>query len=56
MRGVSSQPREACQEARRDHALLLAFVPQHDVRARSAMLDCGFPVERDAAALVIAPE
>jgi len=56
VRSVSSQPREACRQARRGHALLLAFVSQRDARRRSAMLDCGFAIERDAAALVIAPE
>ncbi len=56
IRSVSPDAKAACAQARRDRALLLVFVPHGDERRRTAVLDCGFAVERDAAALVIAPE
>jgi hypothetical protein len=56
VRPVSAEPREACAQTRRDHALLLAFVTERDARRRDALLGCGVAIERDAAALVIVPE
>jgi len=47
-------PPAACAQARRDHALLLAFA-KPGTPARDAYEDCGYTIERDGAALVIAP-
>jgi hypothetical protein len=47
--------RTACRQAKRDRALLLIVAPKRDAVARSAALDCGFALERDAGAVIVAP-
>lgn len=56
VRMVAPGLKAACGRARRDHALLLAFISIREERRREAALDCGVAVERDRAALVIAPQ
>lgn len=51
---AAGAPEAACARARRDHALLLAFAAPSTL-ARDAYEDCGYAIERDGAALVIAP-
>jgi len=51
---ASGTPEAACARARRDHALLLAFA-EPGTPARDAYEDCGYAIERDGVALVIAP-
>jgi hypothetical protein len=54
VRPVGNDLRQACRVARHDRALLLAFVAVTSPE-RSLALDCGFALERDRTALVIAP-
>ncbi|MDQ2908015.1 MAG: hypothetical protein M3R44_01530 [Candidatus Eremiobacteraeota bacterium] len=55
VRTVSADLPEACRRARHDRALLLAFIAARQEPRRDAALDCGVAVERDDAALIIAP-
>jgi hypothetical protein len=55
IRSVGNEPRSACHQALRDHALLLIYAPEVRRSVRSAALDCGFALEHDATAVIIAP-
>ncbi len=55
IRRVAFEPLSACRQARRDRALLLIFVSARERARYDAARDCGFALESDAAALIIAP-
>ena len=55
VRRVAPEPGAACRQARRDRALLLMFVSAREGARYDAARDCGFALESDSAALVIAP-
>jgi hypothetical protein len=55
IRAVGSEPRTACRQALRDRALLLIHAPEEQPVLRSAALDCGFALEHDATAIIVAP-
>jgi hypothetical protein len=46
---------KVCAQADRSHALLLLVEPRSATRDRADAEDCGFALERDAGAIVIAP-
>jgi hypothetical protein len=46
---------KVCAQAARSHALLLLVEPETAQRDRADAEDCGFALERDAGAIVIAP-
>jgi hypothetical protein len=55
VRDAGANARTACGQAKRDAALLLIFAPESDAAARAAALDCGYALERDPAAVIVAP-
>lgn len=48
-------PTKVCAQAARSHALLLLVEPRTDTRDRDDAENCGFALDRDAGAIVVAP-
>jgi hypothetical protein len=46
---------KVCRQAARDHALLLLVEPRSATDDRNVAEDCGFALDRDAGAIIVAP-